>query len=84
MAAAFKPRTTKKRIQLREGSSSLRLDIEPVLGSTRSADAKHQKVSVTPGHIVRRCTDGAVSGRATFVDAGAAERAGPFTPATVR
>jgi len=79
MAAAFKPRMTKKGIQLRESGGGLRLDVEPVLRSANSADTKYQEIGLATGRsVVRWCASDVVSGTAAFVDARATERASPF------
>jgi hypothetical protein len=79
MAAAFNPGTTKKRIQLRQTGTGFSLDVEPVRRRTNSADAKDQEIGFATGwNVVRGCARHVVSGTAAFVDARAAELAGPF------
>ena len=79
MAAALKPRTTKKRIQLRESGGGVGLHVEPVLRAANSADTKYQEIGFpTSRGVVRWCASEVVSGTAAFVDARATERADPF------
>ena len=79
MAAAFNPGMTKKRIQLRQTSAGLDLDVEPVLRSTNGADTNDQEIGfATSRNVVGECASGVVSGTAAFVDACATERASPF------